>query len=476
MKAVLMMPSFRGNRFGGRWVKNGAITPPLGLLYVAGSLERARFKVRVLDFNVECVERDEFCRSIREADVAGISVLSATSTVAKELIADVRSINPDVKVICGGPHINVSLKPFPGADVTFMGEAEETAGEVCRLLAVGDVKRLSDFRGLWLQRNGAAVKTGPPVVIQDLNRSPGPARSYIDPRRYGELVGIRVAWRIAAMDSSRGCPYRCSFCVRRGIHRYRHRDAANVVDEVEQIASAGHDLLVFNEDNFAALPGRALDIMREIKRRGIRIRIMLQTRVDAINEDLISAFREAGVWALILGIESANQEILDFYEKGTTVEQGRRVVELADRAGIFTYGFFLVGAPAEREDHLRENVRFITQVPLDFVGFNILDYQRGSKLWAQEVRRGGIRPEETVAPTGRRFGALPYDELERAVRSSYRAFYLRPGLYWRILKKCLRARDFTLLGFLLRFSLKLFSRFRMFALTEEPPTVAREIS
>jgi radical SAM superfamily enzyme YgiQ (UPF0313 family) len=240
-----------------------------------------------------------------------------------------------------------------------------------------------------------------------------------------------------------------------------------VADEVEAIASAGYDLLVFNEDNFAVLPDQALQVMRKIKRCDTKIRIMLQMRVDAVTAELIEAFRQAGVWALILGIESANQEILDYYEKGTTVEQGRRAVRLAERAGIFTYGFFLVGAPGERSEHLRENVRFMTSLPLDFVGFNILDYQAGSKLWAQQVRKGVISADELVVSTGTRFGALPYDKLESQVRSSYRAFYLRPRLYWRILKKCLRRGDFTLLGFLLQFSMKLFSRFHMFALTED---------
>ena len=469
MNALLIMPSFRGNRFGPQWVKNPTITPPLGLLYIGVALERSGFKVRVLDLNVENVDREEFRRLVLDADLAGISVFTATRDVVRELIGEIRSVHPAIQVICGGPHINATMKPFAGADVTFMGEGEETAGEVCRHLVRRDVEGLGRFRGLWYRHESGMVKSGPPVVIQDLNRTPSPARRLIDSGRYGELVGIRVSRRIAAMDTSRGCPHRCSFCVRRGLYRYRYRDPANVADEVERIASAGYDLLVFNEDNFAAWPSRALQVMREIKRRGIRIRMMLQMRADAAGEELMAAFREAGVWALILGIESGNQEILDYYDKGATVEQGRQAIELAERAGIFTYGFFLVGAPPEREEHLRENIRFMTSLPLDFVGFNILDYQAGSKLWAQEVRNGVIAPDELVAPTGTRFGALPYAELESWVRRSYRAFYLRPQLYWRILRKCVRAWDFTLLVFLVRFSLKLFSRFRIFALTEELP-------
>jgi radical SAM superfamily enzyme YgiQ (UPF0313 family) len=469
MNAVLIMPSFRGNKFGKQWEKNPTVTPPLGLLYVGGALERSGFKVRILDFNVEKLERSEFCRLVREADLVGLSVLSLAKGIARSMIEDVRNIHPGVKVICGGPHINSTMKPFPGADVTFVGEGEETAGKICSHLVQGELTHLGAFQGLFYLEHGNVVKTGPPVVLKDLNRAPGPARHLIDAALYGELVGIRLANRIAAMTTSRGCPYKCSFCVRRGLYRYRHRSPANVVNEIEQIVASGHDLLVFNEDNFTVVPERSIEIMREIKRRGLRIRIMTQIRVDSVTEELLMAFKEAGVWSLILGIESATQEILDYYNKGTTVEQGRQAVELADRAGIFTYGFFILGAPPEREWHIRKNVKFITSIPLDFVGFNILDYQFGSRLWAQKLREGLVDPDQLVVPTGSRFGALPYAELEGYLRWSYRAFYLRPRHYWRLLKKCWRVGDFTPLLFILRLSRRMLRHFRAFGLSEDLP-------
>jgi anaerobic magnesium-protoporphyrin IX monomethyl ester cyclase len=469
VNAILIMPSFRGNKFGKDWQKNPTVSPPLGLLYVGGALKRSGFNVRVLDLNVERIERDEFCRLVGKADLLGLSVLTTARDIARDLIADIKGINPSAKVICGGPHINSTLKPFPGADVTFMGEGEETAGEVCRYLVRGDLNRLKKFQGLYYFEGGEWIKTGSTVVIKDLNRSPTPARQLIDPSRYGELLGIRLSKRVTAIATSRGCPFKCNFCVRRGVFRYRHRDPVNVVDEIEQIIDQGYDLLIFNEDNFTVVPERSIEIMREIKHRGLRIRIIMQLRADSVSEELMVAFKEAGVWSLIFGIESGTQEILDYYDKGTTVAQGRQAVQLADRLGIFTYGFFIIGAPPERERHFFENLEFMTSIPLDFAGVNILDYQFGSKIWSQKVREGLINPEQTIVPTGPKFGALPYRELVRYLRWSYRKFYLRPGHYWRLLKKCWRVRDFSLFLFILRFSMKLLKRFRPFALAEELP-------
>ncbi|MFQ5790098.1 MAG: B12-binding domain-containing radical SAM protein [Acidobacteriota bacterium] len=470
MNAVLILPSPRGYAFGRRWRKNPSPTPPLGLLYVGGALERSGFKVRLVDLNVERMERCQFRELVQEADLVGLSVFSSTKGIARQIIEDVRSIQPRAHVICGGAHINSTMRPFPGADVTFVGEGEETTGEICRHLVQGDTRRLRGFQGLYYFENGDMVRTGPPAVIWNLNRTPWPARHLIDASRYGELVGIRLSSRIASMTTSRGCPYRCSFCVRRGMFRYRSRDPANVVDEIEHLVGRGHDLLAFSEDNFTVVPKRSLDIMQAIKRRGLKIRILMQLRVDSVTEELMAAFKEAGVWMLIFGIESGTQQILDYYRKGTTIEQGRRAVQLADRLGIFTAGYFIMGAPPEREWHFRENVRFMTDIPLDFVGLSMLDFQFGSNLWSKSLRQGLLDADEVVVPTGPRFGALPCPELERFQRWTYRAFYLRPGHHWRLFKKCWRLRDFTLFLFAFRFALKLLHRFRAFALSEDLPS------
>ena len=467
MRALLILPSFRGNHFGAAWRKNPTITPPLGLLYIGGALERSGFQVRVLDMNVQAISQAEFKDAVRQSDLIGVSVLTVARDIAEELIREVRTIHPRVKVMAGGPHLNSTMTPLPGADVSFVGEGEETAGEVGRILVEGDLDRLRQFRGLFYFDGQEMVRTGLPMVLGDLNLSPRPARHLVDASRYGELIGIRVSDRVAAMTTSRGCPYKCSFCVRRGVFRYRDRTPENVVDEIAEIAAAGHDLLIFNEDNFTVVPERSIAVMREIKRRGIKIRIMMQLRVDSVSEEMLQAFKDAGVWSLIFGIESGTQEILDFYDKGATVEQGRRAVLMAERLGIFSYAFFILGAPPERERHFDENIRFMTSVPLDFVGFNILDVQAGSSLWAKERRRGLIRADELVTPTGPRLGALPYEKLEEQMRRAYRAFYLRPSHYWRLLRKCWGVRDFTLLVFMARFSLKLLRHFHAFALAED---------
>jgi anaerobic magnesium-protoporphyrin IX monomethyl ester cyclase len=477
MRALLILPSFRGYRFGREWRKNPTVTPPLGLLYVGGALERAGFSVRILDLNVEQVAHAEFLRLVREADLVGVSVFTLNQGGARAVIEDVRGVNPRARIVCGGPHVNCVREPFPGADLTFVGEAEETAGSVCGHLVRSELKALRTFRGLLFFDCGELVRTGPPAIVRNLDGAPRPARHLVEASRYGELIGIPLSCRIDAITTSRGCPCRCSFCVRRGMFHYRQRSAADVVEEIEEIARSGADLLVFNEDNFVGDPERALEIMRHVTRRRIRLKLLLQARVDALNEELMRAFRDAGVLALILGIESGTQEILDYYRKGTTVEQAQEAVELADRLGIFTYGFFILGAPPERRRHLDENLAFMTRIPLDFVGFNILDFQFGSALWSRMFREGVVSRDELVVPTGPRFGALPYPELEWHLRRSYRRFYLRPGHHLRVMGKCMRTWDFTLFVFALRLAAKLIGRFRTFALTEEAPrgaTVVKE--
>jgi hypothetical protein len=88
-------------------------------------------------------------KTVRQSDLVGVSVPIVAREIAEELIREVRSVHPRVKVMVGGPYLNSTMTPFPGADVSFVGE-EETAGEVGRILVEGDLDPLREFRGLFI--------------------------------------------------------------------------------------------------------------------------------------------------------------------------------------------------------------------------------------------------------------------------------------------------------------------------------------
>lgn len=441
------------------------MTAPLGPLYVASALEKVGFSVRFLDMNIEKITEREFTKAVEGADIVGLSVLSAHIHVAKALIAKVRDINPQARIICGGPHVNLTKKRIPGADVCFLGEGDLVAGKVCETLVRDGVKGLKDFSGLILRLGNEDLNTGKPHVVKLRDRLPPPARHLIKECSYGHLVGIRLFPRVKAVASSRGCPYRCAFCSRDGLAPYREREPEEVVEEIEEIVKEGCDLLVFSEDNFAVNHERVLVLLETLRRRNVRTRLLAQMRVDNVTTELLEAFKLAGGWAILLGIESGSQEVLNYFEKGSTVEQARSAVQLADHFGLFTYGFFMIGAPVEQRPEFEHTLRFIVEVPLDFIGVNILQFQYGSKLWRGELARGRLNHEETAMITGPRFGSESCSILSAKLRLCYRHFYLRPRLAIRLVRKCSRQRDLAPLWFLIRFVIRLVLPFKAFAFT-----------
>jgi radical SAM superfamily enzyme YgiQ (UPF0313 family) len=177
--------------------------------------------------------------------------------------------------------------------------------------------------------------------------------------------------------------------------------------------------------------------MDGILNRNIKLRIILQGRVDLLDEPLMQKMKEAGLRLLCCGFESGCQDVLDFYSKGTTVEENREVMRLADKNAVITYGNFILGAPIETREHVRKTIRFAMRNPLDACRFMTLYYTRGSRLWDDACEKGLIQPDEptVLATRERALSNFTRRELEEICLQANQDFYRRPSLWARQLLK-----------------------------------------
>ena len=138
---------------------------------------------------------------------------------------------------------------------------------------------------------------------------------------------------------------------------------------------------------------------------------------------------DAGVRVVSYGIESGNQDILDFYNKKITLEQVKKAVGIANRVGFFTVGSFIIGAPFEDRAKIEKTIRFATTLPLDFVEFYILEYRVGSQLWNEAVKGGLIDKKQyfVKACKENNLSLLSMNELNQLRKKAYMRFYLRPS-------------------------------------------------
>jgi len=230
------------------------------------------------------------------------------------------------------------------------------------------------------------------------------------------------------------------------MQRYRMRSTENILAELKEIQQQGYRHVVFSDDCFPANTKQANALFDAIINAKLDLRFSITaTRVDLADKELYKKMRQAGVTHIQFGLESGNQDVLDFYHKQTTVYTIKKAVHLSHETGFFTIGSFIFGAPFETTEHFNRTLLFAKSLPLDSVSFLPLRYMIGSELWNQAVNEGKISEKEYLVPADKNRGLGMYtkEELFRHCMNAQRSFYLRPTFLVNLLKTSLRNNDMT---------------------------------
>lgn len=420
------------------------ISPPLGILYLAAELIEAGYNVEACDYNAEKYSVTSLLNYISRADLVGISMLSFNRNHAIEIISKINKLRPELPVIAGGPDCILHPRAIPGTKLTVCQEAEHIIVQVVEaVLNNGD---FSQIPGIVCQNGLGKIIHGKPYKYNDnLDTIKFPRRELLRDNKGYSVIGKKASRKITTMITSRGCPKQCVFCAHSAIAfwKYRMRSVRNVLDEIMEIAERGYEIVGIVDDNFTADKQRAMEIMQGICDMKPGLTFAVQGRVDAADFELFSLMKKAGVKGITFGLESGNQDVLDFYNKQTTVEQNRKAVTLADKAGLYTAGLFIFGAPFETKDHFRNTYKFALSLPLDITSFWVLDYTFGSALWEDAYREGKISEDEFNVPAGKERGTSPYytKELEQIAESCFFKFYKRKSYWIRQIGKLFRTRE-----------------------------------
>jgi anaerobic magnesium-protoporphyrin IX monomethyl ester cyclase len=411
-----------------------AYFPPLGLLYIAKQLEMRNQQVRVIDFIAEPFSEDTLRKLLEDADVVCITITSQLAPSVEKLVAFIKKTSPDVPIIIGGPHCTLqgehSLREI-NADIAVVGDGEQTIVEI---LDVFDKKKtMADVPGIYYRENNVIKAGRPRCDIDDLDSIPFPARHLVKHNSYGKrkIAGVTyfAKGKITSMISTRGCPFKCRFCVSKSIFQgYRFRSSENVLKELEEIAQ-DYDSVFVVDDNFLMDKKRAEQLMDRLIEKKLDLEIWIAgVRVTDADKRLFQKMKKAGVKSLEFGIESGNQEVLDYYDKKITLDRIRHAVKLSKKTGFFTIGNFIVGAPIETEKHIEDTIRFAKELNLDFAFFYPFYYMKGSALWDDAVKKGIIKEDELSVMNNSRpgLGLFTLEEYRHMLSDVYRQFYFSP--------------------------------------------------
>jgi len=455
--------------------KSGTLYFPMWLASATGLLEKKGFAVDLIDAPADARDMDYVFKRSREFQPDMIVVDTSTPSIANDVgvAASLKEAFPKSFVVLVGTHVSAlpreTLALSDRVDAVAVGEYDYTLLDLARTLdrkaAVGDVA------GLVLREKGALVTTAARPPIEDLDEIPFVSSVYKKFLRIENYFNPNALFPMVTITTSRGCPFQCIFCVYPQTmmgHRVRLRSVANVVDEVAYIVQnfPGVKAIFFEDDTFAAIRKRCIEISEEIIRRGIRISWSINARAD-LDYEAMKIMKAAGCRCMCVGFESGSKMLLENIKKSMTLEKMHQFVADARKAGIFVHGCFMVGHPGETKETMEQTLELAQRLMPDTVQFYPIMVYPGTAAYAWYKERGLITTDDFskwITPAGLhntvvRTEALTSEDLVRFCDHARRAFYLRPGYILYKLKQTLtdpeeRRRNFKSARTFLKYLIK----------------------
>ena len=346
------------------FVEHARLSPPLGLAYIGAVLLKENYSVSALDLNLSPETWQELKTVIKEnkPKILGISAYTETYLNSIRIAEIAKEIDPEIKVIMGGPHASISYREVLGhncIDIVAIGEGEITMLELAESIVRkhGD---LSGIKGIAYKENGIIEVTGERIPISDLDSIPFPASHLFPLQSYALPISI--------LTSRGGCPFNCCFCAVNNIWKgkRRFRVPEKVAEEAlimlrEQPAGTP---VVFADDAFTLNRECVVKICGIFNklRMFMPIQWRCATRVDLIDETLLGQMRYSGCYSLQYGVESGSQKILDSIGKKIRLEKVREVVRMTLEMGMEATCSFMFPQPEDTEDTIKEQAKIMKEL------------------------------------------------------------------------------------------------------------------
>ncbi len=266
-----------------------------------------------------------------------------------------KALDPSLTTVIGGPHATFCatdiLRSCDQVDGVVCGEGEKAL--VALTQAVETHAPWEGIAGIAFRKGNRIVKTAA-APLADLDELAPPARHLIPLGRYRAL-GMPVS-----MTTSRGCPFKCIFCVGRKMvgARVRYRDPIRVVDEMERLSVMDFHQINLADDLFTANADHCLAVCNEILSRGLKVKWTSFARVDTVSHRVLEKMHQAGCTTVSFGVESGSPDMLRRIKKGITLEQVVHAMQLCRDCGIDPHASFILGLPGETETTLAQTLAF----------------------------------------------------------------------------------------------------------------------
>ncbi len=352
------------------------IAPPFSLLYLADALEKNGYAVHLFHEPASKSNMEDLMQIIADKNpvFVGFSCFTNFSLLhSKRASLEIKK-NFDVPVVWGGIHPTILPEQTlenEFIDIIGVGEGEEMVVELAEVLkrdhySACDLRRI---QGIGFREDGKTVLTERRPFIKKLDKY-SPAWHLVDVDKYiysgnhfYSQIGSKLSGeKVAAMYTSRGCPWRCGYCYNQAVNQrtFRTHSAEKIIQEIQFWKERGVTTVIFEDDNFFSNKQRVFDIIRNAD-----IKWSATIRADYIDrwgEDFVGELSRNGCIELRIGAESGSQKMLDIMQKDITPDQVRKAVALCDEFGINTLLNFMVGVSGETWEDVIATLDFMDEL------------------------------------------------------------------------------------------------------------------
>ncbi len=349
--------------------------PRLGLYILGNLMENKGWEVEIFFEENQKIDFDR----IKTANLLGISTITSTAPRAYAIADKVREMN--IPVIMGGPHVTfLTNEALKHTDYVIRGEGEEALSAFIDAWEKdGDFSKVPN---LSYRKNGKLIHNPLNPFIQDLDTIPTP-----DFSKYSFHAKSVGSFRTIPIQTSRGCPFNCTFCSVTGMfgRKYRLRSIQNIIEELRRYNNR-KNFIFFYDDNFAANKKRAKELLRAMIAENFKFKWSTQVRTDvAKDKELLKLMKKSGCYYLYIGLESINPRSLESMEKKQTLEDIIQAVKAIRRFRIHIHGMFVYGFDDDTWTTVKKTVKFAKKIKLSSTQFLILTPLPGSRLFKKIV-------------------------------------------------------------------------------------------
>ena len=417
----------------------GTTKPPLTLALMGALLRDAGCRVRLIDATAERISTDAVIKRLEGEGFRPTLIVFPSTTPT--LDADVSQLvklkqHFGAPMFCFGPHASTTpaeaMQRATDVDGMFVGEPEDA---VVALAMLDSLDRLSEIPSLTFRARGVVTPHRAHGQYKNFQQSPSPAWDLLALEHYSLPM---VDKRYVLVETSRGCPYTCDFCVapiHQG-HKFRERSAKALVDEIERShRELGVDFFYLWGDTVTLNVKSFTAFCDELIARNLPIQWFGNARADNLTDPaFVHRLKRSGCWMLALGIETESDDVRKDMVKRLERQKIQTAFKNMREAGIRSFAFFIFGYPGETLKTMDQTIDYAIALDPDFANFYPAVPYPGTALYEKCIRESLLPPE-----AGNDWSKMEYsyyllrgnglDEqvVMSAINRAKRRFFLRPG-------------------------------------------------